>query len=66
LKAWKWMTGYDSFEAAYEMKMRQACSQMRGFRGEYDPWRVSEGLDEDDYTQTTRPMGDVSVYSSHF
>ena len=66
LKAWKWMTGYDSYEAAYENEDETRVFTDEGVKGEYDPWRVPDDLDEDDYDQTTRLMEDVSVYSSRF
>jgi len=66
LKAWQWMTGYDSYEAAYENEEETRVFTDEGVKGEYDPWRVPDGLDEDDYDQTTRFMEDVSVYSSRF
>ena len=66
LKAWQWMTGYDSYEAAYDNEEEMRIFTDEGIKGEYDPWRVTDDLDDDDHDQTTRFMTDVTVYSPHF
>lgn len=60
------MTGYDSYEAAYENEDETREFTDEGVKEEYDPWWVPDDLDEDDYDQTTKLMEDISVYSSHF
>lgn len=66
LKAWRWMTGYDSYEAAYDNEDETRMFTDEGVKGKYDPWRVPDGFDENDSDQTKRLMEDVSVYSSYF
>ena len=65
-KVWQWMTGYDSYKAAHNNEEETKVFTDEGIKGEYNPWRVPDDLDEDNYDQTTRLMMDVSVNSPHF
>jgi hypothetical protein len=66
LKAWEWVTGYDSYEDAYDNVQENRVLTDEGIKGQYSLFNVPDDLDKLDEEQITRFMQNVSVYPSHF
>ena len=61
MKAFTWLTGYPSYEDAYDNESETRVFTDEGVVGEYDPFKIPEGVDLNDKHQTKELMEYGSV-----